>query len=57
LVYNIQVGKEFDSVEALWSQFENVMAKDEAEGDVGEEHEGADEEQEAGDEILHEAQG
>ncbi|KAF5137447.1 hypothetical protein E5D57_001225 [Metarhizium anisopliae] len=24
------VGNEFSSVEALWSQFENVMAKDEA---------------------------
>jgi DASH complex subunit DAD1 len=24
-----QVGNEFSSVEALWSQFENVMAKDE----------------------------
>lgn len=23
-----QVGNEFSSVEALWSQFENVMAKD-----------------------------
>ncbi|KID96763.1 DASH complex, subunit Dad1, partial [Metarhizium majus ARSEF 297] len=26
----IEVGNEFSSVEALWSQFENVMAKDEA---------------------------
>jgi DASH complex subunit DAD1 len=25
------VGNEFSSVEALWSQFENVMAKDEPE--------------------------
>lgn len=24
----IQVGNEFSAVEALWSQFENVMAKD-----------------------------
>ena len=29
-----QVGNEFSSVEALWSQFENVMAKDpDAEGE------------------------
>ena len=29
-----QVGNEFSSVEALWSQFENVMAKDgEGEGE------------------------
>ncbi|KAK4102021.1 hypothetical protein N658DRAFT_404485, partial [Parathielavia hyrcaniae] len=27
----IAVGNEFSSVEALWSQFENVMAKDEPE--------------------------
>ena len=34
-----QVGNEFSSVEALWSQFENVMAKDpdaEADGHAGE---------------------
>ncbi|KAJ9149946.1 hypothetical protein NKR23_g4021 [Pleurostoma richardsiae] len=39
----ITVGNEFSSVEALWSQFENVMAKDseeanreaEGEGDAG----------------------
>ncbi|KAJ4016903.1 Dolichyl-diphosphooligosaccharide-protein glycosyltransferase subunit dad1 [Fusarium irregulare] len=30
------VGNEFSSVEALWSQFENVMGKDEkAEGETG----------------------
>ncbi|CAF3602632.1 hypothetical protein SNK03_000409 [Fusarium graminearum] len=30
------VGNEFSSVEALWSQFENVMGKDEkAEGEAG----------------------
>lgn len=29
-----KVGNEFSSVEALWSQFENVMAKDPEEGDV-----------------------
>ncbi|GAP83905.1 putative dash complex subunit dad1 [Rosellinia necatrix] len=28
----VAVGNEFSSVEALWSQFENVMAKDEDEG-------------------------
>jgi hypothetical protein len=35
-----QVGNEFSSVEALWSSFENVMAKDpdaNAEGNAGEE--------------------
>ncbi|KAL2068795.1 hypothetical protein VTL71DRAFT_15133 [Oculimacula yallundae] len=39
----IAVGNEFSSVEALWSQFENVMAKDpdaEQEGQGGEEEEG-----------------
>ncbi|KAI0113662.1 DASH complex subunit Dad1-domain-containing protein [Nemania sp. FL0031] len=36
----VAVGNEFSSVEALWSQFENVMAKDE-EGKTG-----GDEEQE-----------
>jgi DASH complex subunit DAD1 len=31
----MQVGNEFSSVEALWSQFENVMGKDEkAEGET-----------------------
>ncbi|KAG6360738.1 hypothetical protein INS49_011804 [Diaporthe citri] len=29
----ITVGNEFSSVEALWSTFENVMAKEEGEGD------------------------
>ena len=36
----LQVGNEFSSVEALWSQFEGVMAKDphaEAEAHNGEE--------------------
>ncbi|KAG7006425.1 GTP-binding protein rhoC [Physcia stellaris] len=53
----IAVGNEFGAVEALWSQFENVMAKDEGEGNQksgegveGEEDEGEgdgqDEEQE-----------
>jgi DASH complex subunit DAD1 len=52
-----QVGNEFSSVEALWSQFENVMAKDpDAEGEgqhtgeEGEEH--GDEETE-----IHEGNG
>ncbi|KAI9661846.1 MAG: hypothetical protein M1821_009085 [Bathelium mastoideum] len=37
----IAVGNEFSSVEALWSQFENVMARDaEAEGGQGEAEEG-----------------
>lgn len=38
-MFGKQVGNEFSSVEALWSQFENVMAKDpdaEAEGHAGE---------------------
>lgn len=43
-----QVGNEFSSVEALWSQFENVMAKDEEGKDAA----GADEEQEQ--ELDHE---
>ncbi|TRX92260.1 hypothetical protein FHL15_006875 [Xylaria flabelliformis] len=29
VVAEVKVGNEFSSVEALWSQFENVMAKDE----------------------------
>lgn len=37
----IAVGKEFSPVEALWSQFENVMAKDADEG--GEAGEGTQE--------------
>lgn len=36
----IAVGNEFSSVEALWSQFENVMAKDtSAEGQEGKQSE------------------
>lgn len=46
LTYPKQVGNEFSSVEALWSQFENVMAKEpEEEGnktDAGAEGEGDD---------------
>merc|ERR1712000_703317 len=41
----IAVGNEFSSVEALWSQFEIVMAKDE-EAKRGEEH-GQDEQQDS----------
>ncbi|POR38158.1 DASH complex subunit DAD1 [Tolypocladium paradoxum] len=38
----IAVGNEFSSVEALWSQFENIMAKDDEAGVAkqGEQHEG-----------------
>ncbi|KAG4423992.1 hypothetical protein IFR04_002834 [Cadophora malorum] len=44
----IAVGNEFSSVEALWSQFENVMAKDpdaepEGQGEEGEDGHGEDE--------------
>ncbi|KAH9893877.1 DASH complex subunit Dad1-domain-containing protein [Xylariomycetidae sp. FL2044] len=39
----VAVGNEFSSVEALWSQFENVMAKD------GEGHEGDEVEEARGD--------
>ena len=35
-----QVGNEFSSVEALWSQFENVMARDPEEGKTENEGEG-----------------
>lgn len=31
----IAVGNEFGAVEALWSQFENVMAKEAGEGEEG----------------------
>lgn len=34
-----QVGKEFESVEALWSQFENVMGKNPEEARAGDEEE------------------
>ncbi|KAI0010508.1 DASH complex subunit Dad1-domain-containing protein [Xylariaceae sp. FL0662B] len=36
----VAVGNEFSSVEALWSQFENVMAKDPEEGKGASEGEG-----------------
>ncbi|KAI1411234.1 DASH complex subunit Dad1-domain-containing protein [Hypoxylon sp. FL1857] len=35
----VAVGNEFSSVEALWSQFENVMAKDPEDGKTGSEGE------------------
>lgn len=40
MIVILQVGNEFSSVEALWSQFENVMAKDPDEGKI--EGEGSD---------------
>ncbi|KAL7923064.1 DASH complex subunit Dad1 domain-containing protein [Trichoderma austrokoningii] len=50
----IAVGNEFSSVEALWSQFENVMAKDEDGGKAAAaEHQG-DETQAEEDETRHE---
>ncbi|KAI4122893.1 MAG: hypothetical protein LQ338_005569 [Usnochroma carphineum] len=44
----IAVGNEFGAVEALWSQFENVMAKEPEEGQNGEAEdlEGAEEDEE-----------
>ncbi|KAK3304088.1 DASH complex subunit Dad1-domain-containing protein [Chaetomium strumarium] len=36
----IAVGNEFSSVEALWSQFENVMAQDPEEGNTKQEEQG-----------------
>ena len=42
-----QVGNEFGAVEALWSQFENVMAKEEGDG-AGEENGEGDEEDDGG---------
>ncbi|KAF4776847.1 DASH complex subunit Dad1 [Colletotrichum scovillei] len=38
----ITVGNEFSSVEALWSQFENVMAKEPEENKQGDTEEGSD---------------
>lgn len=35
-----QVGNEFGAVEALWSQFEHVMARDEGVGKEGDGEEG-----------------
>ncbi|KAI1506349.1 DASH complex subunit Dad1-domain-containing protein [Biscogniauxia marginata] len=54
----IAVGNEFSSVEALWSQFENVMAKDEpgkeAEAEAGEGHQGEGQKQQ---QQQHEGEG
>jgi len=47
----IAVGNEFSSVEALWSTFENVMAKD-PEAIGKENHEGGEGENEAGDTTM-----
>lgn len=38
----VAVGNEFSSVEALWSQFENVMAKDNEAAKQGGQQEGGD---------------
>ncbi|KAI4250008.1 MAG: hypothetical protein L6R42_008815 [Xanthoria sp. 1 TBL-2021] len=45
----IAVGNEFGAVEALWSQFENVMAKEPGEGEEAkaQSHEGEEKEMEA----------
>ncbi|GFP54176.1 hypothetical protein TASIC1_0003055400 [Trichoderma asperellum] len=48
-----QVGNEFSSVEALWSQFENVMAKDEDSSNKAADHQG-DETQAEEEETRHE---
>lgn len=45
----IAVGNEFGAVEALWSQFENVMAKEPGHGEDAT-TEGGDAEEEAGEE-------
>lgn len=51
IIAGIQVGNEFGAVEALWSQFENVMGKDtepreddEAQGQEGREERKGDSE-------------
>ncbi|UNI20142.1 Dolichyl-diphosphooligosaccharide-protein glycosyltransferase subunit dad1 [Purpureocillium takamizusanense] len=41
----IAVGNEFSSVEALWSQFENVMAKDQEGADSGNRPQGGEQQQ------------
>ncbi|KAG7285446.1 hypothetical protein NEMBOFW57_010073 [Staphylotrichum longicolle] len=48
----VAVGNEFSSVEALWSQFENVMAKDAEEGGGG--NAGKGEGQEEGEGVKNE---
>lgn len=52
----ITVGNEFSSVEALWSTFENVMAKEEGEGEGDKAAEGKVGE-EADDGVNDEGQG
>ena len=47
----LQVGNEFSSVEALWSTFENVMAKD-SEAVGKENHEGGEGEHETDDTTM-----
>ncbi|ROT43456.1 hypothetical protein SODALDRAFT_348180 [Sodiomyces alkalinus F11] len=49
------VGNEFSSVEALWSQFENVMAKDPEENQPNEGDRGEGEEDEHKNNAEHEA--
>ncbi|KAK4165070.1 DASH complex subunit Dad1-domain-containing protein [Cladorrhinum sp. PSN259] len=54
----IALGNEFSSVEALWSTFENVMAKDEDEEGQQEQHEEGDEEGEGqADEGMYDEEG
>jgi DASH complex subunit DAD1 len=48
------VGNEFSSVEALWSQFENVMAKEQPEESHGKEEEERGEG--GGDHVKHEGE-
>ncbi|KAK0670896.1 putative DASH complex subunit DAD1 [Cercophora samala] len=54
----IAVGNEFSSVEALWSTFENVMAKEEEEEDAeGGGQQGQDERHEGEEEEVDEMEG
>jgi DASH complex subunit DAD1 len=56
----VQVGNEFSSVEALWSQFENVMAKDpdaETEAQTGEDEDRHDGDREDDTELEEERNG
>ncbi|OAA59303.1 DASH complex, subunit Dad1 [Cordyceps fumosorosea ARSEF 2679] len=52
----IAVGNEFSSVETLWSQFENVMGKDETATKPGDEEEEEEEEEEGGGEQQQQQQ-
>lgn len=49
-----QVGNEFSSVEALWSQFENVMAKEEEGAGTGEGQQQQQQQQQDQDQDRHE---